>query len=223
MVFADIAPKQRAAFVDGASQNGVAADSHLGTARSFFRQIFAFFIHAKKYDPRRTTQATEWTRKPVIIRINGMAQQKEIISTVNSLIETLKDGQQGFKDAAEAVKDPQLKSLFNEFSLQRSRFAGELQSEAIALGESDPAKSSSAAGAMHRAWINLKSAITSGDDHAILAECERGEDSAIKEYKDAMEKEELSSPVRDIVSRQYSEVKSAHDRIKELRDATKAT
>jgi len=150
-----------------------------------------------------------------------MAQQKEIISTVNSLIETLKDGQRGFKEAAEAVKDPQLKTLFSEYSLQRSRFAGELQSQAIGLGESKPEDSSSVAGSMHRAWINLKSAVTSGDDHAILAECERGEDSALKEYGDATEKEELSSPIREIVSRQYSEVKTAHDRIKQLRDATK--
>lgn len=151
-----------------------------------------------------------------------MAQQKEIISTINDLIETLKDGQRGFKEAAEAVKDPELKSLFNQYSLQRSRFAGELQSEVIGLGESKPEESSSAAGAMHRAWINLKSAVTSGDDHAILAECERGEDSAVGEYREAMEKETLSAPIRDIVSRQYSEVKSAHDRIKQLRDATKA-
>ena len=67
-----------------------------------------------------------------------MSQQKEIISTVNGLIETLKDGQQGFKEAAEAVKDTQLKSLFSEYSLQRAKFAGELQSEAIGLGESNP-------------------------------------------------------------------------------------
>jgi len=150
-----------------------------------------------------------------------MAQQKEIISTVNSLIETLKDGQRGFKEAADAVKDPQLKTLFNEYSLQRSRFAGELQSEAIRLGESKPEDSSSVTGAMHRAWIDLKSAVTSGDDHAVLAECERGEDSAVKEYRDAMGKEELSSPIRQIVSRQYTEVQNAHDRIKQLRDATK--
>jgi len=150
-----------------------------------------------------------------------MAQQKEIISTVNSLIETLKDGQRGFKEAAEAVKDPQLKTLFNEYSLQRSRFAGELQSEAIGLGESKPEDSSSVTGAMHRAWMNLKSAVTSGDDHAILAECERGEDSAVKEYRDAIGIEELSSPIRQIVSRQYTEVQNAHDRIKQLRDATK--
>jgi uncharacterized protein (TIGR02284 family) len=163
----------------------------------------------------------EETQKCVLMRIRGMAQEKEIISTINGLIETLKDGQEGFRQAAEAVQNPELKSLFNEYSMQRSRFAGELQNEAISLGEHKPEDSSSAAGALHRTWINLKSAITSKDEHAILAECERGEDSAVKEYRDAMEKEELSLPVRDIVSRQFTEVKNAHDRIKQLRDATK--
>jgi uncharacterized protein (TIGR02284 family) len=147
-----------------------------------------------------------------------MAQQKEIVSTINSLIETLKDGQEGFKQAAEAVKDSELKSLFREYSQQRARFAGELQGQAQQLGESKPEDSSSAAGAMHRAWINLKSVVTSGDDHAILAECERGEDSAVKEYQKAMQND-LSSPIGETISRQYSEVKDAHDRIKNLRDA----
>jgi uncharacterized protein (TIGR02284 family) len=150
-----------------------------------------------------------------------MSQQKEIISTINSLIETLKDGQEGFRQASEAVKDFQLKMLFGEYSLQRAKFAGELQNEAISLGEHDPGNTSSTAGALHRAWINLRSAITSQNDHAILAECERGEDSAVNEYKKAMEEEEISSPIRDTISRQYAEVKSAHDRIRELRDAAK--
>ncbi len=149
-----------------------------------------------------------------------MAQKKEIISTVNSLIETLKDGQEGFRQASEAVKDSELKSLFNEYSSQRSRFAGELQNQAKQLGESDSETTSSVAGSMHRAWINLKSAITKGDDHAILAECERGEDSALSEYKKAMEAD-LSSPLRETVSRQYSEVKQAHDRVRNLRDSRK--
>jgi uncharacterized protein (TIGR02284 family) len=152
-----------------------------------------------------------------------MAQQKETISTINDLIETLKDGQEGFRQAAEAVEDPELKSLFHEYSLQRSRFAGELQSEALRLGETKPEDSSSAAGAMHRTWINLKSAIAKRDNHAILAECERGEDSAVKEYLEAMEDEDLTAPVREIISRQYSEVKSAHDRVKQLRDAMNET
>ena len=115
-----------------------------------------------------------------------MSQQKEILSTINGLIETLKDGQEGFRQASEAVRDFQLKMLLGEYSLQRAKFAGELQNEAINLGEHNPETSSSTAGALHRAWINLKSAITSHDEHAILAECERGEDTAVNEYKKAM-------------------------------------
>ena len=149
-----------------------------------------------------------------------MNEQKEVISTINNLIETLKDGQEGFKQAAEGVKSPKLKSLFNECSQQRSRFATELQSQARSLGEPEPETSTTAAGALHRSWINLKSAVTQGDDHAILAECERGEDSSVEEFRKALN-DGLSVPVQEMVSRQYAEIKQAHDRVKHLRDAAK--
>jgi uncharacterized protein (TIGR02284 family) len=140
--------------------------------------------------------------------------------TIDSLIETLKDGQEGFKQAAEGVKDPQLKSLFDEYSRQRARFAVELRSKAQSPDERDSEMTGSAAGALHRGWINLKSAVTRGDDHAVLAECERGEDSAVEEFKKALD-DGLSAPVQQIVSRQYAEIKLAHDRVKHLRDAAK--
>ena len=146
-----------------------------------------------------------------------MKNQNEII---DNSIETLKDGQEGFKQAAESVKDPQLKSLFSEYSQQRARFAVELRSKAQRPDERDSKISGSAAGALHRGWINLKSAITQGDDHAILAECERGEDSAVEEFRKALN-DGLSAPVQEIVSRQYAEIKQAHDRVKQLRDAAK--
>lgn len=149
-----------------------------------------------------------------------MALQKEAISTINGLIETLKDGEKGFKEASEAVKDPQLKSLFQQYSQQRHRFATELQAQAQNLGESNPEKSSSAAGAMHRVWIDLKSALTSGDDKAILNECERGEDSAVHEYEEAIS-DGLTGTAREIVARQFIEIKSAHDRVRNLRDTAK--
>ncbi len=137
------------------------------------------------------------------------------------MIETLKDGQEGYRQAAEAVKDSELKSLFNEYSSQRAKFAGDLQSQLRSLGESDPETTSSVAGSLHRAWINMKSAISSQNDHAILSECERGEDSAVAEYKKAMEAE-LPSPLRETVSQQQNEVKTAHDRIRNLRDSRKS-
>jgi uncharacterized protein (TIGR02284 family) len=139
---------------------------------------------------------------------------------LNNLIEALKDGQEGFKQAAEGVSNPQLKSLFRDYSQQRSRFATALQSEARRHGETDPETSSSATGALHRGWINLKSAITGGDEHAILAECERGEDSGVEEYKKALE-DGLTPSTQEIVSRQFAEIKAAHDQIKSLRNAAK--
>ncbi|HEY4639618.1 MAG TPA: PA2169 family four-helix-bundle protein [Candidatus Udaeobacter sp.] len=145
-----------------------------------------------------------------------MKKENEVI---DCLIETLKDGQEGFKQAAEGVSDPKLKSLFLDYSQQRSRFAAALQSEARRHGENEPETSSSAAGALHRGWINLKSAITGGDEHTILAECERGEDSAVEEYKKALENG-LTPAAQELVSRQFAEIKAAHDRIKSLRDAT---
>jgi uncharacterized protein (TIGR02284 family) len=151
-----------------------------------------------------------------------MTQQKEAISTINNLIETLKDGEKGFKEASEAVRDPQLKSLFQQYSQQRHRFATQLQSQAQSLGEFRPEKSSSIAGVMHRAWINLKSAVTSGDDKAILSECERGEDSAVHEFEEAMH-DGLSGQAHEVVSRQFNEIKSAYDRVKQLRDTAKKT
>ena len=146
-----------------------------------------------------------------------MKKQNEVI---DNLIETLKDGQQGFKEAAESVKDPQLKSLFHDYAQQRARFLAELRSKAQNPDERQSHVSGSAAGALHRGWINLKSALSKGDDHAILAECERGEDSAVEEYQKVLDNG-LSAPVREIVSRQYTEIKATHDRIRDLREATK--
>ena len=149
-----------------------------------------------------------------------MESNSKIRSTLNDLIETCKDGQEGFRTAAENVDDAGIKQLFNEYALQRSKFAGELQAAAQTLGEHDPEDTSSVAGALHRGWINLKAAVAGNDRHAILAECERGEDSAVAEYKKALE---LVVPgnIQEIVQRQYVDVQAAHDRVKALRDAGK--
>jgi uncharacterized protein (TIGR02284 family) len=148
---------------------------------------------------------------------NDALSNDDVISTLNNLIETCKDGQEGFQQAAEGVQDSQLKTLFYEFGQQRARFAGELQALVRELG-GDPEDSSSTAGALHRGWINIKSAITGQDDSAILNECERGEDVAKNAYKDALE-DNLPANVMTTVQDQYSAVQAAHDQIRALRDS----
>jgi uncharacterized protein (TIGR02284 family) len=145
-------------------------------------------------------------------------KNEETISTLNGLIETLKDGQEGFKTAAEGVKDSGTKNLFYQYSQQRAQFVGELQAEVRRLG-GDPEKSGSIAGALHRGWINIKSTVTGEDEYAVLAECERGEDNALSNYRSALE-ETLPSNIQTILVRQSEAIKLTHDRVRTLRDKT---
>ncbi len=136
---------------------------------------------------------------------------------LNDLIEICKDGQDGFRDASENVKHSDLKTLLSGYSLQRSKFAGDLQQFVTDLGE-EPEKTSSIAGAIHRGWIDLKAAFTKGSDHAILAECERGEDHAVEAYRKALQKE-LPAHIRAEVSLQSTAVLATHNDIRDRRDA----
>ena len=145
----------------------------------------------------------------------------KVISILNDLIETCRDGQEGFKEASENATSPELKSFFRDASRERARFVGELQQEVRTLG-GDPEKSGSTAGTLHRVWIDIKGTLTGKDDGSILNEAERGEDSAVKAYEGAL-KEGLPANCRSVVELQFSEIKLVHDRVKQMRDAKSAT
>ena len=143
------------------------------------------------------------------------------ISILNNLIETCRDGEIGFTTAAEGLQDPPIKAKFLEYSRQRAGFVSELQAEVRKLG-GDPETSGSVSGSLHRGWLNIKSIITGKDDHAIVAEAERGEDVAKAAYEDAL-KETLPSSARAVVLHQSTQVRHAHDHVRDLRDRQTAS
>ena len=145
---------------------------------------------------------------------------QKVISTLNNLIETCKDGQEGFRTCAENVQNSELKTLFMEASQRCAEGAKELQSEVLRLG-GDPDTQGSISGAVHRGWLNIKSAVTGKDAVAVLNECERGEDVAVKSYQDALD-QDLPAGIRNLVERQYRGVLANHDRVRSLRDHYRA-
>ncbi|HJS50548.1 MAG TPA: PA2169 family four-helix-bundle protein [Pyrinomonadaceae bacterium] len=138
------------------------------------------------------------------------------IDTLNDLIEICQDGNEGFREAAEGCDSSELKSLFTKYSNERAAYASDLQDLVRGLGGT-PEHDGSLTAALHRGWMDIKTAIAGNDDAAILNECERGEDSAKKAYKEALEKE-LPDYVRTAVQSQYEGVLGTHDHIKSLRD-----
>jgi uncharacterized protein (TIGR02284 family) len=140
-----------------------------------------------------------------------------VISTLNELIETSKDGEEGFHTCAGNVKSPALKIFLKQKAERCREGAAQLRSIVREMG-GDAEDSSSIAGALHRFWVKIRGTISGMDDHAILAECERGEDAAKRSYEKALQ-QDLPGDVRRVVERQYAEVKANHDRVREMRDA----
>lgn len=138
----------------------------------------------------------------------------DTIDTINGLIETCRDGEEGFKTAAENAGDTGLKELCLSYAQQRARFVADLQVAVRRLG-GDPEKSGTIGGALHRGWMSLKGSVTGNSDAAVIHEAERGEDMAKAAYEKAL-KSDLPLDVQAVVERQFIQVKEAHDRIRAL-------
>lgn len=139
---------------------------------------------------------------------------KNAISTLNNLIETCEDGAQGFRTAAEGLQDSATQELFRQYARERAQCAAELRAEVRRLG-GNPEEGGSVSGAVHRGWMNIKTAIAGKSDSAIIAEAERGEDVAVASYQNAL-KSALPLEVDTIVRRQFAQIKATHDRVRGL-------
>ncbi len=146
---------------------------------------------------------------------------EEVVSTLNSLIETCRDGEEGFRAAGDAIENPDLTTLFHMYAQQRAHFRGELFNEVLRLGGT-PAESGHVTGALHRGWMNLKAAISGKNEPAIIDECERGEDAAMGAYQDALKKV-LPSDLMATVEEQYSEIRHSHETVRGLKRAAHHT
>ena len=147
-------------------------------------------------------------------------EAKATQALLNELVETLKDGQKGYADAMTDVEDTNLKETFKKYAAQRAEYITEIEDQMFKLNLK-PEEESSVTGTVHRAWIDLKAALTSKDSKAVLNECERGEDYAKKAYQTALKAQDLPANVKSVIEKQYQGVTAAHDDIKALRDSSK--
>jgi uncharacterized protein (TIGR02284 family) len=149
----------------------------------------------------------------------AMQATQDTHTALNHLIEVCRDGQEGFAAAAKVMQETPLHAELIQYSLQRRGFALDLEASLNAMGDT-PQAAGSVAAAIHRGWMNLKAAIAKNDRYAVLAECERGEDCAVRTYREAIGAD-LGPSIGSLVRSQLEQVQRVHDRIKALRDAAK--
>ena len=136
------------------------------------------------------------------------------------LVETLKDGRDGFTAAAERLRgsdQPELAATMQRLAEQRAQFAGEIVAMGHDYGD-DVDESGSAAGALHRGWLKVKDAVTGDDAGSVLGAAVTGEDHAVSEYEKALG-EDLSDGFRSVLQRQHDSVVAAREEVSQLQDA----
>lgn len=153
--------------------------------------------------------------------VEPVADDDEVIDTLNDLLESCRDGEYGFTASAEHAKSSDIKTLL-------LRRAGECRDAGLELqtlirqlgGEADAGGSIS--GALHRGWVSVRGTLSGHSDKSMLDECERGEDAAVARYRKAL-KQNLPSSIRTVLERQAQGARRNHDQVRALRDAMKTT
>ena len=145
---------------------------------------------------------------------------EEVIKVLKSVINSLEDGQKGFSDLAEHLKDEHLKQFFLAESLKRASFRGDLETELHHAGIHDVKESGTVAGALHRVWGDIKLKVAESD-HQVLVTAEQGEDAAKKAYADALE-QPLPLPIKELLTTQQAHIIASHNHVRDHRDALAA-
>ena len=147
---------------------------------------------------------------------------KETIEVLNDLVAINNDRITGYEKAIDEAKDSDsdLKSLFTSMIDESRKIKLALASEVQSLGgEYD--RGTTASGKIYRAWMDVRVVFSGHDRHAVLANCERGEDAAQNAYKHALSDKKVPAYIRTMLEEQKQKLRASHDKIKALRDAAK--
>ena len=154
-----------------------------------------------------------------ICNLETIMENNELIDTINALIETSRDGDNGFTACAEDAKDASLRAYFT-ICATRCRQSVHTLEELVKFHGGTPEQSGSMLAPVNRAWLNLRAAISSNSDLAVLEECERAEDVALRAYQSALDKD-LPPDVYAVAKIQINGVQENHDRVRAMRDERK--
>jgi uncharacterized protein (TIGR02284 family) len=150
-----------------------------------------------------------------------MADNKYTVNALEDLIEVARDGQNGYRDGAEHVKDPHLHKFLDSVSLARAKFAGDLESYAVRLGKADVDRDGSVKGAIHRGWTDLKANLGGGDD-SILSSMETGDSYAKERYEKYINDNKLPDDILETIRIQAQTIVGTLDRVRAMRQERKA-
>jgi uncharacterized protein (TIGR02284 family) len=121
-------------------------------------------------------------------------------ATLLALLKVCHDGERGYWRAVGDTDDPDHRKIFSRLAEERARFAREARAELKNLGVAAHA-GGTLLGTLHRTWIEVNARLPLPKSRMLLRECERGEQLALRVYRNAL-RTDLPAGIRSHVESQ---------------------
>lgn len=144
-------------------------------------------------------------------------EQNISTAPLTDLYQLVADSVKGYWEASTKVKTPQLASFLSDLSSARMEMKLKL-AEAIHRWQPDEKlDEGTVKGDLHRAWIQVREALSASTDGSVLDECDRGEDYLEKRYNSVLEDNDTPRELHLLLREQASKIAVTRSTIKELR------
>lgn len=145
--------------------------------------------------------------------------KKQTSLPIYRLIAVLEDAKKGYLNASEKIKDEVLSLLMERFGYQRGRYSNELRKLVNRLGNSSPIDQFTLS-LLHRTWMDLKTTFKFGQKDTIIQGCIKAEETALRNYTQAIDQIQDNDEVRMILQQQVNGIKTVLNTIKEYTGKT---
>jgi len=145
-----------------------------------------------------------------------MTTNNKDVSILNTLIATLLDSIDGYQKSAGDIDNRTLADKFTARARERQFAVAKLQA-AVASAGGNPEDDGTILASAHRAFLNLKEAVSGKDDKAIVTEIERGEDYLKAKFEKALADADLSPAGRAAAEEAWQSVRAGHDEMSALK------
>ncbi len=145
------------------------------------------------------------------------------LSPLKDLHELLGDATKGYADAASKMKTPKIAAFLDQLSAERAGMQREL---AVNIHRMCPSfenlDNGTLKGDLHRAWMNIREALASSEEGAILDECARGEGYLLDRFTSVLEDKDMPAQVQRLLREQKTRVDVTLSTIEQLRETVDA-
>lgn len=131
--------------------------------------------------------------------------KEKMLDALNDLLARNRDAYEGYKAAGVNSGEGELRIWLFDNAERRKKFIAQLQM-IIQQNGGTTDTSNGFLSTLHGTWIDLKTQASNHTAEIVLEECKRGENEAIEDYKEILNKITFPNDIRSILVNQHNEI-----------------